>query len=254
MVTICIILLIFLSLNSCSDQVGVKTYSYKVEDTYPHDISSYTQGLFFYDGNFYESSGQYGESCFRQVDLKSGKVLKRMDFDGRYFAEGSVVLDGKLYILTWQENECFVYDINSWERLDTFTYDGEGWGLTTDGESLIMSDGTSEIEFRDPATFDVKRSVTVTMNGRNVIYINELEYIKGEIWANLYGTNMIARIDPSDGKVLSLVNCNNLLPASKRSPRTDVLNGIAYDSDHDKLYLTGKYWPELYRIKLVSKK
>lgn len=254
MVTICLILLIFLSLNSCSEQAGFKTYSYKIEESYAHDISSYTQGLFFYEGGFYESAGQYGESSFRQVDLKTGKVLRRMDFEDRYFAEGSCVLDGKLYVLTWQEQECFVFDIDSWEKTETFSYEGEGWGLTTDGESLIMSDGTSVIEFRDPDSFEVERSITVKMNGRNVIYLNELEYIKGEIWANLYGTNMIARIDPADGKVLSLVNCTNLLPASKRSVRTDVLNGIAYNPASDKIYLTGKYWPELYRIKLVNKK
>lgn len=239
--------------NGCTDAQTVRTYGYRIEETLPHDASSYTQGLFFHDGVLYESSGQYGESCFRQVDLKTGRVVKRENFERKYFVEGSCVLNGKLFILTWQEHECFVYDIKTWLKLGSFRYNGEGWGLTTDGKSLIMSDGTSKIRFLNPDTFMLEREITVSMNGKNVVRLNELEYIKGEIWANIYGSDMIARINPEDGKVASLVNCSNLLPRSLRKPSTDVLNGIAYDPSAGYIYLTGKYWPKMYRIEVVSK-
>ena len=240
-----LVLLCALPLTACSASAqNVKTYGYKVEEALPHDVASYTQGLFFHDGELYESAGQYGESSFRKVDLRSGRVLKRLNFEGRYFAEGSCVLGDKLYVLTWQEKECFVYDIKTWNRIGTLRYLGEGWGLTTDGKSLIMSDGTSTITFRNPDTFVTERSITVTLRGQNVLYLNELEYIKGEIWANVYGTDQIVRIDPATG----------ILPQSLRKPRTDVLNGIAFDPRSGGIYVTGKNWPKLYRITLVEKK
>lgn len=235
---------------SCCNAQEVKSYRLKVEEVLPHDVSSYTQGLFFHNGELYESSGQYGESSLRKVDLKSGAVLKRENFARRYFIEGSCVLDGRVYILTWQEQTCFVYDINSWKQLGTLPYTTEGWGLTTDGKSLIMSDGTSKITFRDPMTFQVQREITVNLRGKNVLYLNELEYIKGEIWANVYGSDLILRINPKDGKVTSVINCSGLLPMSLRKPSTDVLNGIAYNEKNGHIYLTGKYWPKMYRITL----
>ena len=242
-------------LSACTAKgQNVKTYGYKVEEAIPHDVASYTQGLFFHEGTLYESAGQYGESSFRKVDLKSGRVLERTPFDRRYFAEGSCVLDGRLYVLTWRENECFVYDIRSMQRLGTCRYLGEGWGLTTDGKSLIMSDGTSTLTFRNPENFAVERSLTVTLRDKKVAYLNELEYIKGEIWANVYGSDLIVRIDPATGVVRSVVNCSGLLPASQRSARTDVLNGIAYNPATGDIWLTGKYWPKMYRIKLIEKK
>lgn len=244
-----------LALTACSASAqNVKTYGFKVEEALPHDVASYTQGLFFYDGQLYESAGQYGESSFRKVDLATGRVLKRLNFEGRYFAEGSCVLNDKLYVLTWQEKECFVYDMKTWNKLGTLRYLGEGWGLTTDGKSLIMSDGTSTITFRNPDNFSVERSITVTLRGQNVLYLNELEYIKGEIWANVYGTDQIVRIDPATGVVRAVVNLRGILPAQLRKPRTDVLNGIAFDPRTGSVYVTGKYWPKLYRITLVEKK
>lgn len=250
-----LVLLCALPLTACSASAqNVKTYGYKVEEALPHDVASYTQGLFFHDGELYESAGQYGESSFRKVDLKTGRVLQRMNFEGRYFAEGSCVLGDKLYVLTWQEKECFVYDIKTWNRIGTLRYLGEGWGLTTDGKSLIMSDGTSTLTFRDPETFAVERSVSVTLRGQKVLYLNELEYIKGEVWANVYGTDQIVRIDPATGVVRAVVNLRGILPQSLRKPRTDVLNGIAFDPRSGGIYVTGKNWPKLYRITLVEKK
>lgn len=244
-----------LPLAACSASgQNVKTYGYKVEESVPHDVASYTQGLFFYDGTLYESAGQYGESNFRKVELKSGRVLERTNFERRYFAEGACVLGNRLYVLTWREGECFVYDIRTMQRLGTCRYTGEGWGLTNDGKSLIMSNGTSTITFRNPENFAVERSITVTLRDKKVANLNELEYIKGEIWANVYGSDLIVRIDPATGVVRSVVNCNGLLPAAQRRPRTDVLNGIALNPATGDIWLTGKYWPKMYRIKLVEKK
>ena len=253
----CILLaaLCTLAISACSASAqNVKTYGYKVEEALPHDVASYTQGLFFHEGELYESAGQYGESSFRKVDLATGRVLKRMNFESRYFAEGACVLNGRRYVLTWQEKECFVYDIATWERLGTLRYLGEGWGLTTDGKSLIMSDGTSTITFRDPETFVVERSISVTLRGQKVAYLNELEYIKGEIWANVYGTDQIIRIDPQTGVVRAVINLRGILPQQLRKPRTDVLNGIAWDPRSGAVYVTGKNWPKMYRITLVEKK
>jgi len=254
MVTILLLLLCMATFSACAQTGEVKTYTYKVEEVLDHDITSYTQGLFFHKGQLYESAGQYGESSFRKVDLKSGKVLKRENFDRRYFIEGSCVVGNRLYILTWQEKTCFVYDIDSWKQVGSFKYFTEGWGLTTDGKQLIMSDGTSRITFRDPETFEVKREITVKLRGQKVMYLNELEYIKGEIWANIYGSDLIARINPETGAVTSVINCTNILLRNLRTSRTDVLNGIAYNPEDGNIYITGKYWPKMYRIKAVEKK
>ncbi|MCF0178441.1 MAG: glutaminyl-peptide cyclotransferase [Bacteroidales bacterium] len=241
-------------LTSCNMQAQkVKQYKLKVVNTYNHDAASYTQGLSFYNGELYESAGQYGESSLRKVDLKTGQVLKRENLDSRYFAEGSVILGDRLYMLTWMERVCFIYDPATFQKIGQFAYNREGWGLTTDGTSLIASDGSAQIYYIDPATFISKKSITVRLNGSPVRMLNELEYISGKIWANIYLEDKIVIINPEDGVVEAEIDCKGLLPANLKKPSTDVLNGIAYNPKDGKIYLTGKNWPRLYEIELIEK-
>ena len=248
---ILLFILIVLSLNACADG-KVRQYKLQVVKDYLHDTQSYTQGIFFDGGHFYESTGQYGESTFRIVDLTTGKALRKLDFGRKYFVEGSVILDGQLFILTWTNKVAFVYDAGTLEYKQAFSYPREGWGLTTDGKQLIASDGTARLYFMDKQ-FGVQRTVTVKLNGRPVNMLNELEYIDGKVWANVYTSDMILIIDPKSGNVEATVDCTGLLPRQLRDNRTDVLNGIAYDPATKKTYLTGKYWPRLYEVKLVEK-
>lgn len=237
--------------TGCSAKV--RQYGIEVVKEYNHDPKAYTQGLFFYKGDFYESTGLNGQSSFRKVELESGNVLRKLDLNRKYFGEGSVMLDGKMYMLTWQSKVAFVYDAATLEYIKTYSYPKEGWGLTTDGKSLVASDGSSKLYFLTPE-FQLQRSVNVTLNGRPLRYLNELEYIDGKIWANVYTTDMIVIINPSDGVVEATIDCSGLLPAKFRTPDTDVLNGIALDPSSGKIYITGKNWPRLYEIKLVPKK
>ena len=231
----------------------VKQYKLEVVKEYPHDTGAYTQGLFFDGGRFYESTGQFGESSFREVELATGKVLSKMNFQEKYFAEGSVMLGGKLFILTWLNKVAFVYDAKTLAYEQTYSYPREGWGLTTDGKSLIASDGSSRLYFLTPE-FRQERYVDVKMDGRAVRNLNELEYIDGKVWANIYMTDMIVIINPADGTVEASIDCTGLLPRKLRTPQTDVLNGIARDPATGKTYLTGKYWPRLYEVRLVPAK
>ena len=251
-------LLLLLSLLAaallCSGcEAGVKEYKVRVVKEYPHDTGSYTQGLFFYGGDMYESTGQYGSSTFRKVDIATGEPVEKLDFNRKYFVEGSVVLGDNLYILTWESKVAFVYDANTLEYKATYSYPREGWGLTTDGKQLIASDGSSRLYFLD-GEYKLQKAVDVKLEGRPVRNLNELEYIDGKVWANVYTTDLIVIINPSTGVVEGTVDCTGLLPAHLREPRTDVLNGIALDPDSGKIYLTGKYWKRLYEIELVEKK
>lgn len=230
----------------------LKSYRVEVVREYPHDIASYTQGLFFHDGQMYESTGVAGESTFRKVDMQTGEPLRKLEFADKYFVEGSVVLGDDLYILTWHNKVAFVYDINTLEYKSTWSYPREGWGLTTDGNSLIASDGSAVLYFMTPE-FKPERQITVRLNGRPMRFLNELEYIDGKIWANVYTTDMILIIDPEDGKVEAVIDCSGLLPEKLRRPDTDVLNGIAYNPSDGKLYLTGKNWPRMYEVRIVEK-
>jgi glutamine cyclotransferase len=201
----------------------------------------------------YESTGQYGSSTFRKVDLATGEPIEKLDFNRKYFVEGSVVLGDNLYILTWESRVAFVYDAKTLEYKSTYSYPREGWGLTTDGKELIASDGSSKLYFLD-GNYKLQRAVDVKLDGRPVRNLNELEYIDGKVWANVYTTDLIVIINPSTGAVEATVDCTGLLPAKLREPRTDVLNGIAIDPATGKIYLTGKYWKRLYEIELVEKK
>lgn len=230
-----------------------RQYTYRVVEVLPHDPGAYTQGLFWHDGHLYEGTGQYGRSGIRRVEPSTGKVLQSVPLDRIYFGEGITLLDGRIYQLTWSEGRAFIYDASDLRQLRTFSYDGEGWGLTTDGERLYMSDGTDAIYVRDPATFAVERTIRVTANRRPVHYINELEWIEGELWANLYTTDQIIRIDPATGNVTGVIDFYGLHPASERTPDTDVFNGIAYDPATGHIYVTGKNWNRLYRVEIVEK-
>ena len=241
------------ALLCCACEAKVKEYKVNVVKEYPHDTNSYTQGLFFHNGDLYESTGQYGSSTFRKVDLATGEALEKLDFNRKYFVEGSVVLGDNLYILTWESKVAFIYDAKTLEYKATYSYPREGWGLTTDGKQLIASDGSARLYFLD-GEYKLQRSVEVLLDGRPVRYLNELEYIDGRIWANVYTTDLIVIINPSTGAVEATVDCTGLLPAKLRDRRTDVLNGIAFDPVSRKTYLTGKYWKRLYEIELVEKK
>lgn len=242
---------IVLALVSCSGG-KVTHYSLNVLAEYPHDVTSYTQGLYFRDGRMFESTGEYGLSTFREVDIQTGKSLRRLDFDEKYFVEGSTVLGDELYVLTWENRVAFIYDANTLEYKTARRYPREGWGLTTDGRQLIASDGSSRLYFMD-RELKVTKRLSVTLNGKSVRYLNELEWIDGRIWANVYMTDNIVIINPRSGVVEGVVDCKGLLPKELMDYDTDVLNGIAKDDRTGKIYVTGKNWPRLYEIELIKK-
>lgn len=229
-------------------------YTYRVVNRFPHDTSAFTQGLLVHDGRFLESTGRPGLSSLREVEIATGRIIRRYDLPAPYFAEGLALHDGRLYQLTWQNYMGFVYDLSSFRQLDTFRYYGEGWGLTTDGAQLIMSDGTSQLRYMKPADMTLDHTIDVHLpDGRKVDSINELEWIEGELWGNVYLTDQIVRINPSTGVVLGIVDLTGILPQTERLGNEDVLNGIAYDSATKKIYVTGKLWPAVYEIEIVPK-
>jgi glutamine cyclotransferase len=222
--------------------------------TYPHDTGAYTEGLFYKDGYLFESTGQVGQSTVRKVDLKSGEVVQRHRVPARYFGEGIVDWNGHLVQLTWQSGTGFVYDLKSFEQQRTFTFPGEGWALTRDDKQLYMSDGSSTLRILDPETLAQTGSIPVTADGMPVGNLNELEWVKGEIYANVWLTNHIARIDPATGHVLGWIDLTGLFDVNQtRDPGNDVLNGIAYDAKNDRLLVTGKCWPSVFENKLVKR-
>ena len=246
------ILILSVFMGACTD-ASVRYYRLEVVAEYPHDTESYTQGLFFHEGQMYETTGLHGKSTLRKVDLNTGKPIIKLDFGQKYFVEGSVVLNDNLYILTWESKVVFVYDADSLKYKSTWSYPREGWGITTDGKQLIASEGSSILYFMDEK-FSLKRRVYVKHEDRPVMWLNELEYIDGKIWANVYTSDEIVIINPKDGRVEGVIDCRGLLPKELRDTTTDVLNGIAYNPDTKKIYLTGKNWPKLYEIRLVEKK
>lgn len=228
------------------------TYSYEVVAEYPHATTSYTQGLQFVDGELWEGTGEYGRSRILRTDLATGKVLQSKKLPKEEFGEGITVLGDKLYQLTWLEGKLHIYDKATLRQIATHTYKGEGWGLTTDGERLYMSDGTSVIRVLNPTTLKEERRFGVKLRGRSVNYLNELEWIDGKIWANIYTTDHIAIINPENGTVEGLIDLKGVLPDSERTATTDVLNGIAYDKATKRIFVTGKNWSKLFEIKVFK--
>ena len=232
---------------------AVQNYTFTVTKSYPHDTSAFTEGLLFKDDNtLWESVGLKGQSDLRVVDLMTGTVSKKVSLASKYFGEGLTEFKGKLYQLTWQENICFVYDANTLSRISSFSYTGEGWGLTHNDTSIIMSNGTSKIRFINPDTFKTEKEITVTQNGFPLTQINELEYIEGEIWSNVWQTDLVLRIDPTDGHVKGVINFAGLLADTDRTASTDVLNGIAYNKNTKKIYVTGKNWPKIFEVDIIK--
>jgi glutaminyl-peptide cyclotransferase len=231
----------------------VANYTYRIVIQYPHDRAAFTEGLIYSDGFLYESTGLYGQSTLRKVDLTAGRVLQSASLASQYFGEGLTLWQDSLIQLTWQTHIGFVYARDTFKLLRSFTYPTEGWGLTNDGSRLIMSDGTSTVYFLDPATFQVTGSVQVKDKGIPVVNINELEYVNGKIYANIWMTDKIAIINPADGNVESWIDLTGLLPPEANPVAVDVLNGIAYDPVGKRLFVTGKLWPLLFEIELVPK-
>jgi glutamine cyclotransferase len=229
-------------------------YSYRVVKSYPHDTNAFTQGLEYHNGFLYEGTGMVGRSSVRKVDLATGKVLQDFDVPRPFFGEGITVLNNEILELTWLSQTGFVYDKSNFRVLRSFNYPGEGWGLTNDGKQIYMSDGSPQIRIWDPTTLKEVRRITVKDGNEPVNELNELEFVHGEILANVWQTDRIARISPVDGKVLGWIDLSGILPQSERTNPDAVLNGIAYDSATDRLFVTGKLWPKIFEIKLVPKK
>jgi glutamine cyclotransferase len=242
---------LFLLLATAAVASAQPAETYQVVHTYPHDSQAFTQGLIFLDGHLYESTGLNGHSSLRMEDLETGRILQFQDVPGKYFAEGLTDWGSTLVQLTWETHVALVYDRFSFHLLRTFPYPGEGWGLTHDATHLILSDGTAQLRFLDPATFQEIRRVTVKDHGIPVKELNELEFVHGEIYANIWHTDRIARISSATGKVLGWIDLTGLFPESQHSSPEAVLNGIAWDSEHDRLFVTGKLWPKLFEIKVV---
>lgn len=229
-----------------------KHYTYEVIASYPHLTTSYTQGLQFVGGVMWEGTGQHGESRLQRIDLTTGKADVVAELPEADFGEGITLLGDKIYQLTWTSNKAYVYDLKSGRRIKIFRYPGEGWGLTTDGERLYMTDGSARLSTIDPETFKRTQSVTVTYNGNPLQLLNELEWIEGKIWANVYTTDKIVIIEPTTGVVEGVIDLEGLLPKSEQTPSTDVLNGIAYDSVEKRIFVTGKNWSKLFEIKIIE--
>ncbi|MBP9501778.1 MAG: glutaminyl-peptide cyclotransferase [Candidatus Promineofilum sp.] len=227
------------------------TYTYRIVNTYPHDPEAFTQGLVYYDGLLYEGTGRWGESTLREVTLETGSVIRSHALDPQYFGEGIALLNDKIYQLTWQEQTGFVYDRANFNTLQTFNYPTEGWGITHDGQRLIVSDGTSTLYFWDPNTLEEIDRITVRDHQGPLNRLNELEYIDGEIWANIWMTDLIARISPETGAVLGYVDLTGLLDMSALTQPVDVLNGIAHDPQTGRIFVTGKLWPTLFEIEVI---
>ena len=244
---------VFCAVGATSCYAEVERYGYVVKNAYPHDPNAFTQGLIYRDGYLFESTGQYGASSVRKVDIETGRVERVRRFDRQYFLEGMIDWDDRLYLLTWRSEKGFVLGLDDFAEQRTFAYNGQGWGLTRTDEHLVMSNGSDRLRFLDPVSFKEVRTVQVTLNEQPVNWLNELEWIDGEIYSNVWQTDWVMRIDPNTGRVTGVVDLSGLLPAeARRRGHTDVLNGIAYDREGQRLFVTGKNWPRLFEIELVE--
>ncbi len=230
--------------------IAPKRYSYKVVHAYPHDIEAFTQGLFYDKGVLYEGTGQKSGSSLREVELQSGKVLRQQNLDASLFGEGITLYHDRIYQVTWENKVGFVYDKSTFNVINKIYYSTQGWGLTTVKDRIVMSDGSNVLAFYEPEMFTIVSRIEVYDNEKKVDSLNELEYINGEVWANIWMSDMIARIDPASGKVLGYVDMKGLLQETDKTPETDVLNGIAYDPEGKRIFVTGKKWPKLFEIRI----
>jgi glutamine cyclotransferase len=239
---------------AASAQAAIPVYRYLVKNTYPHDTGAFTEGLFFKDGQLYESTGQKGQSSLRRVDLKSGRVLQKKELAAQYFGEGTTAVGENIVNLTWQSNVGFIFDARTFTLKGRFNYKGEGWGLASDANHVYMSDGSADIRILDPKTLDEQRRIHVTADGKPITQLNELEMVEGQLFANVWGSDVIARIDPDSGNVVGWIDLTGLLPPGQRGTTNAdaVLNGIAYEPKAHKLYVTGKLWPKLFEIELIQ--
>lgn len=242
------------SLVSAAANAAIPVYGFVVKHTYPHDPQAFTQGLFFKDGFLYESTGLQGQSSLRKVELASGKVVQKKELASEFFGEGAAAVGQEIIGLTWTSHVGFVYDIKTFGLKRRFNYAGEGWGLASDGDRLYMSDGSPTIRVLDAKTLQEVRRIPVSAEGKPIARLNELEVVDGQVYANIWGTDVIARIDPESGNVVGWIDLTGLLPAEHRSNNIDaVLNGIAWDAKHKRLFVTGKLWPKLFEIELVRR-
>lgn len=251
-----------LALCACgpASEPGIPEYSYDVVHVYPHDTGAFTEGLFYLNGFLYEATGQRGQSSVRKVQLETGKVVQEQDLPEAYFGEGIIKWKDKLYQMTYTSETGFIFDFATFQKTGEFHYTGQGWAFTTDGKRIFMDgakavnaeESDPEIQIWDPETLKQTGTIPVTADGQPVVNLNELEWVKGEIFANIWQTDRIARIDPKTGHVVGWIDCAGLLTPAERE-KADVLNGIAYDAEHDRLFVTGKLWPKLFEIKLVKK-
>lgn len=237
--------------NNSAVKVAPQMVDIEVVKSFDHQQSAYTQGLQFVDGVMWEGTGEYGSSRLQYTDMATGQVTVVATLPDNHFGEGITLLGDRIYQLTWQNGIMYIYDRKTLKKVDTKRYKGEGWGLTTDGQWLYMSDGTPDIRVLDPVTLEVKRRISVVCNGASLPYLNELEWIDGKIWANVYTLNQIVIINPENGIVEKVVNLEGLLPESEYTPTTDVLNGIAYDKESGRIFVTGKNWSKLFEIRLL---
>jgi glutaminyl-peptide cyclotransferase len=238
---------------ACALNAASPEYGYRVVHVYPHDRTAFTQGLEYRGGFLYEGTGLEGRSVVRKVKLETGEVIQQIRIPPQLFGEGITIINQRIVELTWKAQAGFVYDQDSLRQLRTFQYPGEGWGLTNDGQQIYMSDGSSEIRVWDAVTLQEKKRLKVRDGAKPVAMLNELEYVRGEIYANVWQTDRMVRISPADGRVLGWIDLAGLLSEQDRSQQVDVLNGIAYDSFGDRLFVTGKLWPKLFEIKVVPK-